>query len=89
MNGLQFNLKARSKDWQGSIVYSFKQKPFSKKNILDLSNLSEHISLESNFEGVVDINGVLMPGLFRGIYKTNKSNLKSQTNQLVLVLVNC
>lgn len=78
MNGLQQNLKIRSKKWLGYEVYRFKHNVFSDRDIKKLKNFGVSFSLESNFEGVLDLNGFLAPVLFRGI--TTSSSLHIPSN---------
>lgn len=84
MNGLQYNLKSRSKHWIGSKVYSFKQQALTHKQVKKVTRLTDKVSFEVNFEGVLDANGVLLPGLFRGIYYSNKDNISSELKDVVL-----
>lgn len=78
MNGLQHNLKSRSKSWLGAKVYTFNEKVVNKEIFSTFSVAADEISFESNLEGIVDLNGVISPALFRGIYWTNSDNVISK-----------
>lgn len=77
MNGLQHNLKSRSKNWTGYTTYRFNEKIFKdkEKEVLK-SKLSYSYSLEKNLEGVIDNRGVVVPVFVRAIVRTNHQTIK-------------
>ena len=77
MNGLQHNLKSRSKNWSGYSTYTFNEKNFNEKEMeLLKSQLIYSYSLEKNLEGVIDNRGVVVPVSVRAIVYTNHQTIK-------------
>jgi ABC-type lipoprotein release transport system permease subunit len=81
MNGLQHNLKTRSKKWIGYSSYRFNDVEKNRKDFdfLD-ANLGVKYSLEKNLEGVIDKDGVVVPVSIRSIEITNVNFLKEYSS---------